>query len=52
MNMAKKAYTYPMVTMVHLNTESLMSFSETHSNGAPANPAPARHMGGGKSEVF
>ena len=49
--MAKKAYTYPMVTIVHLNTESLMTFSENLSNG-PANPAPARHMGGGKSEVF
>ncbi len=50
--MAKKAYIYPMVIVTHLNTESLMSFTEVLSNGTPANPAPARHLGGSKSEVF
>ena len=49
--MAKKAYIYPMVIVTHLNTQALM-FTQDLSNAVPANPAPARHLGGSKSEVF
>ena len=55
--MNKQAYRIPVVTITCLNSGSLMGFTENMYSGestphVPGSAAPARHLGGTKSEVF
>lgn len=55
-NMEKKQYCTPLVQTIQWTTEEILKVGGTGSPDLPPGPgvglAPARHLGGSKSEVF